>query len=105
MLQPAQLVDPLAYKPVLIQLTKAHVIAYLLAAVGSAAAGALSLASEETRALLHGGCRRPEALTEHLATIEREYRKLGTDLLQKATAEAAIKRLLRIIQETPKGGA
>ena len=37
--------------------------------------------------------------------IERAYRKLGTNLLEKAAAEAAVKRLLRIIQETPQDGA
>ena len=104
MLPPAQLVHRRAYKPVLIQLTKAHAIAYLLAAFGSAAAGALSLAPEETRAWLQGGCRR-EALNEALAMIERAYRKRGTNLLEKAAAEAAVKRLLRIIQETPQDGA
>jgi hypothetical protein len=56
-----------------------------------------------TRAWLQGGCRR-EALNEALAMIEREY-KLGTNLLEKAAAEAAVKRLLRIIQETPQYGA
>ena len=57
-----------------------------------------------TRAWLQGG-RRREALNEALAMIEREYRKLGTNLLEKAAAEAAVKRLLRIIQETPQYGA
>ena len=89
-LKPAKPVDGVAYEPLMLQLSKARAMAHVLAEVGNDdtdLAHALSRAPAETRAWLHGVV--ADALNAAHDEIEREYRKLGTNLLDKEAAALA----------------
>jgi hypothetical protein len=100
MLNPASDYRPL--RPVLRQLGNANNLAYLLRELRTLAIVYGELWSGESEHFLRN---LSESLNEMLATIEHEYRHLGTDLLEKAVVEAEVKRLLRAIQGLPKGSA
>jgi len=92
--RPLKPVDRVAYEPVMIALSEARAMAFFLEKLG-----------DEDRALIHGISEdhsgHPEndiawmhgAIADRLRqahdTIEREYRKLGTNLLEKEAAALA----------------
>jgi|SRR5882724_3560554 len=106
-------VDRVAYEPVMLAVSKARAMAWTLDQLGAARAvvgnnlqNAIADAPhpEETEDWLHGVV--SEALRSSLDDIEREYRKLGTNLLQKEGDRAEVERLLRRPDhEPPKDGA
>jgi hypothetical protein len=91
-------VDYVGYEPVMLELSKARAMAWVLAELG---AGRNNLRHaledtghpEETHERLK--CVVADALRDAHDEIEREYRKLGTNLLAKEFAKGEIERLVR----------
>ena len=108
--RPLKPVDHVGYEPVMLGVSKARAMAWVLEQLGQADGAGNSLlhaledtgAPEETRGWLHTVV--ADALYVAPDDIEREYRKLGTNLLAKETAQAEVERLLRS-DPTPKDGA
>src|SRR5437867_3278448 len=93
--RPLKPVDRVAYEPVMIAVSKARAMAWTLDHLGDPSAVGNNLVHaledvhhpKETREWLHSVV--SDALGSALDEIEREYRKLGTNLLEKEAAEFA----------------
>ena len=87
-LQPAKPVDRVAFEPVMIAVSKAHALTWTLEALANGELTEMPVsAPASTREWLCDVV--GEALRATLDEIEREYRKLGTDLLAKEAAALA----------------
>ena len=103
--------DYVGYEPVMIAVGKARAAQHLLEFLDNSGGHEHGLAtfktSEVERADQHFAWIRQfghDALAVALDEIETEYRKLGTNLLQKEFAQAEVERLLQP-DPTPKDGA
>ena len=87
-IKPEKPVDLVAYEPVILAVSKARAMAWTLEQLGDEHSGLfVEIEDEDTRGWLHGVV--AEALGTSLDEIEREYRKLGTNLLAKEAAALA----------------
>ena len=111
-IKPKKPVDYVAYEPVMLAVSKARAMAWVLEELGATSpignnlVHALEQANnpEDARDWLHSVV--GEALRASLDDIDREYRKLGTNLLAKEFAKGEIERLVRPRDdEMPKDGA
>jgi hypothetical protein len=111
-LKPAKPVDYVGYEPVMLAVSKARARAWLLEESGrtpdNPIIGAMSgypafeAHAEDICGWLHQIA--ADQLLACFGEIEREYRKLGTNLLQKEAGQAEVERLLRPPDhEKPKG--
>ncbi len=109
-IKPKKPVDYVGYEPVMLAVSKARAAQYLLEFLDSDHADPLAdfKTCERERAKEHVEWIRQfghDALVAALDEVEVEYRKLGTNLLQKDATQAEVKRLLRPPDhEKPKDG-
>ena len=106
-IKPKKTVDYVDYEPVMIAVSKARAMAWVLEQLGQSGfpnnlQHALEDGPEDTNGWLNYVV--GDALRAALDDIEREYRKLGTNLLQKEVDQAEVERLLRP-DPTPQDGA
>jgi len=99
-IKPKKPVDYVGHEPVMLGVSKAKAMAWVLEQLGAPDGcnnlqHALADAGDpkETHEWLHSVV--GEALRAALDDIETEYRKLGTNLLQKEATQAGVERLLR----------
>jgi hypothetical protein len=107
-LKPKKPVDYVGFEPVMCAVSKARAAQHLLEFLDSGHEGPLFTfkTRELERAKDHLAWIRDfghNALTAALDEIEIEYRKLGTNLLQKEFAQAEVERLLRSDLTTKDG--
>src|SRR5258705_13489771 len=96
-IKPKKPVDYVGYEPVMIAVSKARAMAWVLEQLGEADGAGNNLVHaledtgtpEKTREWLHAVV--GDALRAALGDIEVEYRKLGTNLLEKEFAAADLK--------------
>jgi hypothetical protein len=94
-IKPKKPVDYVGYEPVMLAVSKARAMAWVLEELGETGGAGNNLVHaledlgtpEETRGWLHSVV--GDALRAALDEIEREYRKLGTNLLEKEAAALA----------------
>jgi|SRR6266446_3621940 len=110
-IKPKKPVDYVGYEPVMLAVSKARAMTSVLEQLGETDGAGNNLVHaiedgshpEETRNWLHSVV--ADALRSSLDEIEVEYRKLGTNLLQKEATQAEVERLLRPPDhEKPKDG-
>jgi hypothetical protein len=107
--KPIKPVDYVGSEPVMLGVSKARALAWVLERLGETGypndlQGALGHGPEDTRGWLNSVV--GDAMRATLDEIETEYRKLGTNLLQKECDRAEVERLLRPPDhEKPKDGA
>ena len=106
-IKPTKPVDYVGCEPVMIGVSKARAMGWVLEQLGQSGfpnnlQHALEDGPEDTNGWLNDVV--VDALRAALDDIEREYRNLGTNLLQKEVAQSEVERLLRP-DPTPKDGA